>query len=84
MQDLLKRGFAADRPGTKFVGDMRAELVERALSNDATTTRIEPNAIWHSDRGSVYTPASLRALAISVGTRSSMGEPGTCWDNVPG
>ena len=32
---------------------MRSELVERALSNAADTTRIEPDASWHSDRGSV-------------------------------
>ena len=46
---------------------MRSELVERALSNAAATTRIEPNAIWHSDRGSVYTSASFRALVTGLG-----------------
>ncbi|SFH99444.1 Transposase InsO and inactivated derivatives, partial [Cryobacterium levicorallinum] len=85
MPDLVKRDFAADRPGVKFVGDityihtwqgfiylatvidcyskkvvgwsiadhMRTELVAAALRNAAATTLIEPDAIWHSDRGSV-------------------------------
>ena len=33
---------------------MRTELVATALKNAAATTMIEPDAIWHSDRGSVY------------------------------
>ena len=32
---------------------MRTELVADALTNAAATTLIEPDAIWHSDRGSV-------------------------------
>ncbi|MGP5698089.1 IS3-like element ISAar4 family transposase [Glutamicibacter arilaitensis] len=60
---------------------MRAELVEKALRNAADTSRIEPNAISHSDRGSVYTSASYRALVARLGMRSSMGKTGICWDN---
>ena len=58
---------------------MRSELVERALSNAAATTRMEPNAIWHSDRGSVYTSASFRALLTGLGMRSSIGKTGISW-----
>ena len=60
---------------------MRVELVERALRNASDTMRIEPDAIFHSDRGSVYTSASFRASVISLGMRSSMGKTGICWDN---
>jgi len=60
---------------------MRAELVEKALRNAADTSRIEPNAISHSDRGSDYTSASYRALVARLGMRSSMGKIGICWDN---
>ena len=113
MPDLVKRDFAADRPGCKFVGDityihtwqgfiylatvidcyskkvvgwsiadhMRTELVADALRNAAETTLIEPDAIWHSDRGSVYTSADFRALVAGLGMRSSMGRTGVCWDN---
>ena len=60
---------------------MRTELVADALKNAAATTRIEPDAIWHSDRGSVYTSAGFRALVAGLGMRSSMGRTGVCWDN---
>ena len=36
-----------------------------------TLESIEPDAIWHSDRGSVYTSADFRALVTSLGMRSS-------------
>ncbi len=114
MPDLVRRDFTADRPGTKFVGDityihtwtgfvyvatvidcyskkvvgwsiadhMRTELVADALANAALTTRIEPLAIFHSDRGSVYTSGDYRALIKDLGMRSSMGRTGVCWDNA--
>jgi len=61
---------------------MRTELVADALQNAASTTRIEADAIWHSDRGSVCTSAEFRALVTSLGMRSSMGRTGVCWDNA--
>ena len=57
------------------------ELVADALLNAAATTLIEPDAIWHSDRGSVYTSAEFQALVTGLGMRSSMGRTGVCWDN---
>src|SRR5690625_7047896 len=50
---------------------MRSELVENALKNATQTTRIEPQAIFHSDRGSVYTSADYRALIKRLVMRSS-------------
>ncbi|MEC5193137.1 transposase InsO family protein [Arthrobacter sp. MP_M7] len=38
--------------GWSIADHMRTELVADALKN-AAPTRIEPDAIWHSDRGSV-------------------------------
>lgn len=60
---------------------MRTELVTEALKNAATTTEIEPDAIWHSDRGSVYTSTDLRALVTGLGMRSSTRRTGACWGN---
>lgn len=60
---------------------MRVELVEEALKNAAATTLIEPSAIFHSDRGSVYTSEKYRALVAGLGMRSSTGRTGVCWDN---
>jgi putative transposase len=67
--------------GWSIADHMRTELVTDALKNAAATTLIEPGAIWHSDRGSVYTSADFRALVASLGMRSSMGRTGVCWDN---
>ncbi|UIK88592.1 hypothetical protein [Arthrobacter polaris] len=44
---------------------MRAELAEGALSHTADTPRIEPNVICHSNPGSFYTSAAIRALGSS-------------------
>lgn len=60
---------------------MRVELVEEALKNAAATTVIEADAIFHSDRGSVYTSEKYRALVAGLGMRSSVGRTGVCWDN---
>lgn len=67
--------------GWSIADHMRTDLVADALKNAATTTLIEPLAIWHSDRGSVYTSADFRALVTGLGMRSSMGRTGVCWDN---
>ena len=68
--------------GWSIADHMRTELVENALKNAAQTTVIEPLAIFHSDRGSVYTSADYRALVSRLGMRSSMGRTGVCWDNA--
>ncbi len=68
--------------GWSIADHMRTELVEDALTNAAATTVIEPAAIWHSDRGSVYTSDRFRTLMTRLGMRSSMGRTGVCWDNA--
>jgi putative transposase len=67
--------------GWSIADHMRTELVADALKNAAATTRIEPSAIWRSDRGSVYTSTDFRALVGGLGMRSSMGRTGVCRDN---
>lgn len=67
--------------GWQIADHMRAELVEGALRHAAAAVVIEPNAIFHSDRGSVYTPGTYRALVGRLGMRSSMAKTGVCWDN---
>ncbi|WP_282860584.1 DDE-type integrase/transposase/recombinase, partial [Pseudoclavibacter helvolus] len=39
---------------------MRTELIEQALRNAAESTPIEEGAVFHSDRGSVYTSSDFR------------------------
>lgn len=73
--------FSKKVVGYSIADHMRTELVADALRNAAATTHIEPDAIWHSDRGSVYTSAEYRKLVTDLGMRSSMGRTGVCWDN---
>jgi len=68
--------------GWSIADHMRTELVEDALRNAAATSVIEPLAVFHSDRGSVYTSGDYRSLVTSLGMRSSMGRTGVCWDNA--
>lgn len=73
--------FSRKVVGWSIADHMRTELVAAALTNAAATTLIEPEAVFHSDRGSVYTSRAYRALVSSLGMRSSMGRTGVCWDN---
>ena len=68
--------------GWSIADHMRTELVETALKNAAATSVIEPLAIFHSDRGSVYTSGDYRTLVKDLGMRSSAGRTGVCWDNA--
>lgn len=68
--------------GWSIADHMRTELVEDALNNAAATTVIEPLAVFHSDRGSVYTSGDYRTLVKDLAMRSSMGRTGVCWDNA--
>lgn len=61
---------------------MRTELIEQALRNAAESTPIEEGAVFHSDRGSVYTSSDFRKSVKDLGMRSSMGRTGVCWDNA--
>jgi transposase InsO family protein len=66
--------------GWSIADHMRTELVADALGDAAATTLIEPHAICHPDRGSVYTSAEFRALMIGLEMRSSLGRTDVCWD----
>ena len=68
--------------GWSIADHMRTELVADALRNAATPSVMEPGAIFHSDRDSVYTSACYRALVTNLEMRSSMGRTGVCWDNA--
>ena len=74
--------FSKKVVGWPIADHMRTELVEDALRKAALTTVIEADAIFHSDRGSVYTSAVYRAFLRRLGMRSSMGRTGVCWDNA--
>ena len=64
--------------GWSIADHMRTELIATALTNAAATTRIEPSAVFHSDRRS---QGAFRALVAGLDMRPSMGRTGVCWDN---
>lgn len=68
--------------GWSIADHMRTELVEDALRNAAATTTIKPRAIFHSDRGSVYTSASSSRTWESAHRWAAPGCAGTTrWPN---
>ena len=74
--------FNREVVGWSMAAHMRAELVCDALRMAHTHDRLTQGAVFHSDRGSVYTSAEYAALATSSGVRLSVGRTGVCWDNA--
>lgn len=68
-------GYATD-------DNYRTPLISAALRNAAHNQMLEPQAIFHSDRGSNYTSAEFAATIEQLDLRQSMGRTGTCYDNA--
>lgn len=48
----------------------------------AGTGRLEPGAIFHSDRGTQYSSHEFAGHLARLDLRASMGRTGICWDNA--
>lgn len=68
--------------GWSMAEHMRTELISDALRMAHVHGRIEPGAIFHSDRGSQYTSAEYAVVAKELGVRLSVGRTGSCHDNA--
>ncbi|QUY63952.1 Transposase (plasmid) [Gulosibacter molinativorax] len=68
--------------GWSMADHMRVELVSDALTMAHTHGRIGEGAVFHSDRGSVYTSAAYAELAEQCQVKLSVGRTGVCWDNA--
>jgi transposase InsO family protein len=68
--------------GYAIADHMRTALVIDALDMAARNGRPNPDAIFHTDRGSQYTAHAFAAHAASLGVRQSMGRTGICFDNA--
>lgn len=68
--------------GHAMAGHMRAELVADAVTLAHRRGLVDPQAIFHSDRGSQYTSTEFRTILTSLGMRPSMGRVGSCYDNA--
>jgi len=73
--------FNREVVGWSMAEHMRTELIGDALTMAHTHGRIEPGALFHSDRGSQYTSDEYAKLAKDLGVRLSVGRTGVCWDN---
>lgn len=68
--------------GYAVADHMRTSLVIDALDMAARNGRLNPGAIFHTDRGSQYTSGAFAAHTASLGVRQSMGRTGICFDNA--
>jgi putative transposase len=68
--------------GWSMADHMRTSLVVDAISMAAGRGGVQPDAIFHSDRGSQYTSAEFAVHLGSLNLRGSMGRVGQCWDNA--
>ena len=60
----------------------RTPLIRDALRAAARNQQLQPNAIFHSDRGSNYTSHEYATTVRELGLRQSMGRTGICYDNA--
>lgn len=74
--------FNREVVGWSMADHMRTELIGDALTMAHTHGRIEPGAVFHSDRGSQYTSDEYAKLAKLFAVRLSVGRTGVCWDNA--
>ena len=74
--------FNREVVGYAMAEHMRADLVCRAVRLAHMRGLIEPDAIFHSDRGSQYTSTEFRTTLANLHMRGSMGRTGSCYDNA--
>jgi putative transposase len=68
--------------GWQLAAHMRTSLVTDALAMAIDGGYVEPEAIFHADRGTQYTSAEFDAFTAGHRIRRSMGRTGVCWDNA--
>jgi putative transposase len=68
--------------GWSMAEHMRTSLICDAVSMAAARGSLEPDAVFHSDRGSQYTSTEFAVLLGDLNLRGSMGRVGQCWDNA--
>ena len=60
----------------------KTPLISAAIEMAARNTRICPQAIFHSDRGSNYTSVEFAETLAAHDIRQSVGQTGICYDNA--
>jgi putative transposase len=68
--------------GWQLATHLRTSLVLDALQMAITGGHVQPDAIFHSDRGCQYTSREFVAFCTTQRVRTSLGRTGVCWDNA--
>jgi putative transposase len=68
--------------GWSMATHMKTSLICDAITMAAGRGSLQPNAIFHSDRGAQYTSAKFAVHLGALNLRGSMGRVGQCWDNA--
>jgi transposase InsO family protein len=68
--------------GWQTATHMRTTLVVDALRAALDSGRVQPNAIFHADRGCQYTSAEFSLFCKDNRVRTSHGRTQVCWDNA--
>jgi transposase InsO family protein len=68
--------------GWQLASHMRTSLVIDALQMGIDAGHVQPDAIFHSDRGCQYTSAEFARFCKAKRVRTSLGRTGVCWDNA--
>jgi len=79
---VILDAFSRRVVGWALADHLRTELATDALQMALTTRRPLQGLIHHSDRGGQYLSATYIAQLAEHGLVSSVGRPGTCWDNA--
>ena len=74
--------FNREVVGHAMADHMRAELVCEAVELAHRRGLVDPDAIFHSDRGAQYSSTAYRATLTRLRMRASMGRVGSCFDNA--
>jgi len=68
--------------GWSMAEHMRTDLVADAITMAAGTVELDPDAVFHSDRGTQYTSTQFAKHLAKYKITGSMGRTGVCWDNA--
>ena len=79
---VILDAFSRRVVGWALADHLRTELATDALQMALANRRPAHGLVHHSDRGGQYLSAAYIGLLAEHGARSSVGRPGTCWDNA--
>src|SRR5205823_2978028 len=79
---VILDAFSRRVVGWALADHLRTELATDALHMALTSRQPAAGLVHHSDRGGQYLSAAYIAMLAGYGVHSSVGRPGTCWDNA--